>query len=371
MILATRTINPLHFEDLEPKRFEDLVRNIIYDFKNWRQLEPCGRSGNDGGFDIRGWEITGSQEDIVEEDEDLKDSFFNDNIWLIQCKREKQITPKKLVGYVEEILKKNKNAIFGIIFVAACNFSEAARKKFLAICREHQVQGFHLLGKAELEDLLFQPKNDRLLFAYFGISLIIRRRTLKTKINAKLAIKKKAKNFLIENNEVLLRDPNASDYPYSNNDLSYERKWKIYQYRGHHDSGGLIFLIGEYFAYFNKETKEWDYLEGYKDRKVSYCDPWDKVYGQEHAQKREPYVELWLQQEESTKAYLEILGFIPYENIIAIDEIGDDSARMPHIYVEFKKENKPFKYCFGRLNTLNSQFHCPKEDKRVNFFKPL
>jgi len=44
----TRTTGPLHFEDLEPHRFEDLVRRLIYDFRPWRQLEAAGRSGGDG-----------------------------------------------------------------------------------------------------------------------------------------------------------------------------------------------------------------------------------------------------------------------------------------------------------------------------------
>ena len=35
----SKTINPLHFEDLEPHRFEDLVRQLIYDFKNWQSIE--------------------------------------------------------------------------------------------------------------------------------------------------------------------------------------------------------------------------------------------------------------------------------------------------------------------------------------------
>jgi hypothetical protein len=35
----TRVTSPLHFEDLEPHRFEDLVRRLIYDFRPWRYLE--------------------------------------------------------------------------------------------------------------------------------------------------------------------------------------------------------------------------------------------------------------------------------------------------------------------------------------------
>lgn len=33
MTTPTKTIGPLHFEDLEPKRFEDLVRQLAYDFR--------------------------------------------------------------------------------------------------------------------------------------------------------------------------------------------------------------------------------------------------------------------------------------------------------------------------------------------------
>jgi hypothetical protein len=52
----SRTIGPLHFEDLEPHRFEDLVLRLIYDFRPWRELQATGRSGSDDGFDARGIE---------------------------------------------------------------------------------------------------------------------------------------------------------------------------------------------------------------------------------------------------------------------------------------------------------------------------
>ncbi len=40
---TTRTLNPLHFEDLEPHRFEDMVRQLAYDFRPWRSIEATGR----------------------------------------------------------------------------------------------------------------------------------------------------------------------------------------------------------------------------------------------------------------------------------------------------------------------------------------
>ena len=39
MVTTTRTIGPLHLEDLEPHRFEDLIRQLLYDFRPWNRLE--------------------------------------------------------------------------------------------------------------------------------------------------------------------------------------------------------------------------------------------------------------------------------------------------------------------------------------------
>jgi hypothetical protein len=48
---VTKTLGPLHFEDLELKRFEE-VRELIYEFKDWQRIEATGRSGFDDGFNI-------------------------------------------------------------------------------------------------------------------------------------------------------------------------------------------------------------------------------------------------------------------------------------------------------------------------------
>ena len=49
----TRTVGPIHFEDLDPHRFEDLVRQLAYDFRPWKSIESTGRGGADDGFDVR------------------------------------------------------------------------------------------------------------------------------------------------------------------------------------------------------------------------------------------------------------------------------------------------------------------------------
>ncbi len=195
--MITKTLNPIHFEDIEPHRFEDLVRQLLYDFKNWKSLEPTGRLGSDEGIDIRGIELSASPSEQEENDEDeenentVKDVLPTENLWVIQCKREKRIGPTKIKSIISKSLSSLDSPPFGFMLVAACDFSKKTRDEFRRQMLELGVQEFHVWGKADIEDLLFMPKNDHILFAYFGISIQIRRRSIKSKVRSRLAIKKK------------------------------------------------------------------------------------------------------------------------------------------------------------------------------------
>lgn len=39
MSKITKTLGPIHFEDFEPHRFEDLARQLIYDFRDQKIKE--------------------------------------------------------------------------------------------------------------------------------------------------------------------------------------------------------------------------------------------------------------------------------------------------------------------------------------------
>ena len=99
-IKTTKTLNPLHFEDLEPHRFEDLIRRLLYSFREWSDFEPTGRSGSDEGFDIRAWEKTEAVTNIEEGEEGERLSAGN--LWQIQSKREKSITPVKMRAIIRD-----------------------------------------------------------------------------------------------------------------------------------------------------------------------------------------------------------------------------------------------------------------------------
>ena len=55
--MVTRTINQIHFEDLDPIRFEEMILAIVYRWRSWATLDHLGKKGSDNGIDIRATEI--------------------------------------------------------------------------------------------------------------------------------------------------------------------------------------------------------------------------------------------------------------------------------------------------------------------------
>jgi hypothetical protein len=128
MAQATRGFHPLHFKDLDPHRFEDLVRQLAYEFRPWRKLEATGRSGADAGFDARGWEIINAENEAPARDDEQADDeapTSPDRLWLIQRKREKSIGPTKLVGYLNDIPAEEAKQLYGGGNYGGSNFSRA------------------------------------------------------------------------------------------------------------------------------------------------------------------------------------------------------------------------------------------------------
>jgi len=361
-LATTRTIGPLHLEDLEPHRFEDLIRQLIYDFRNWRRLEATGRSGSDDGFDARGTEMITPVETAVESSDDDDEASVSDagedRVWLVQCKREKSITPKKLIGYLDDVPEEERAGIFGIIFAAACDFSKTARDAFRAKVLELGFEEAHLWGKGEIEDMLFQPKNDHLLFAYFGVSLQLRRRSLKTEVRGRLAMKRRALRHLQTYQPVLIRDATDDRYPYLDPDKLKPRedrgRWHVLTYKVSF-SDGLHFVCSRHFAFLGEDGEKWDYAECINDGPVhSHENPWRERDDDEDSEARSAAVAIWDTLPEEAKAWYEVLAVLPFENIIDVDEKGDEFVENPHIYTtEFATKRGPFCYFRFSLETVS------------------
>ncbi len=381
---TTRTIGPLHFEDLDPKRFEDLVRQLTYEFKPWRRLEATGRSGSDDGFDARGYEMvtkdgqtagSADEGETVEEQMTL-DEGINDRLWLIQCKRERAIGPKALVKYMDDTVLGPDEKLHGLVFASACDFSKKARDDFSKKCREMELEEWHLWGKAELEDRLFRPENDHLLFAYFGFSLTIRRRSQRADLRARLVMKRKANRMLKDRSHtsLLLRSPDATEYPDPGVIADFKKNplWMVWPYRGmSHD--GLKFCVQRYFAYLADDGKSWDAAMGVNDARCpAHEDPW---LGKDRCdEKRQTIYEFWNQIPEANKAWFEVLGLVPFEDILDIDDLGDEYVQAPHVYAPFTSGRRgPFKGFIAEVETigqLSRRSFYPQEmtDSRVEYF---
>jgi hypothetical protein len=360
----SKTLNPLHFEDLEPHRFEDLVRQVIYDFRNWNLLEPTGRLGADDGYDARGFEIIseeskGNDERTDEEDDDDGElTSSQERLWQIQCKREKSISPSKISRYIQEMIPKGNAVPYGLIFAAPTDFSKKSRDVFREQLRKKGVSEFYLWGKGDLEDMLYQPKNDHLLYAYFGISLQIQRRSQKSKLRGFLAIKRKTIRHLgpidfSSRKEILVRDIEDGHYPYSAGVPSFKKHpaWKKYFFVGHeHD--GIQILLRRFFAYRDVEyepdgvpkLKAWDFTEKANFKPEDHWNDDPKAPDNHYR-----VYDFWHKLDEKKQAYFQVIDLIKYENIVDIDPEGDVHAKCPHVYV--RKVNSS-SFCDGSWQKL-------------------
>jgi Restriction endonuclease len=373
---VTRTYGPIHFEDLDPHRFEDLVRELIYDYKDWQSIEATGRSGSDDGFDIRAYEKVINNSD-TEEDEDAPDKVhpMEGNLWMIQGKREKEIGPKKVKSIVAEINEEDPPD--GYILAASANFSKESYDVFREELRKKGVMEFYLWGKAELEDMLHLPKNDRILFTFFGISLISKRRSRATEVRSTINIKNKLYRALGEghsfNQSILIRDLKDTHYPYESEykDFKKRPRWKEYIAFGYHPLGVRVHGR-EYFAYIDTEKKESDFTKEVDliSRQVEDGD--DR---QKRIEIRENVEGVWGFFPRANQGYFFIDGLVEYADIAVVDDKGDVLYKFPHIYVDFVGDRGPFAWFINTLEIGEKTIRLTEDYKRIkvfpdNFSKP-
>jgi len=379
---TTRTLNPLHFEDFEPHRFEDMVRQLAYDFRPWKSIEATGRLGADEGMDVRAVEGPG---EIERADEDENDDIVQEptpvRLWIIQCKREKAIGPAKVRQILKDSLPAGSAVPYGFILAAACDFSKKARDVFHQELRGRSVQEGHLWGKAELEDMLFSPKYDHLLFAYFNISLQIRRRSLRAELHSRFAIKRKLIKIFggVDRKlfkTVLLRNAREERYPYWKEvpDFQTRPAWLYATCIGHDPPDHLSFIVQGFFAYVDDEHQKWDALFGYNHEKVRVIRSYLPDESEQEKQKGDEYIRYWNDRvpEENRANFLDI-RLISYDRILVVDEFGDRYNEGPHLLVEFTPESGPFEPNLRspdvEYGDLPFRRHLrPTEENRISFF---
>lgn len=356
----TKTLNPLPFGDLEPHRFEDLVRQLAYDLRRWKALEATGRGGSDSGMDIRGVELVPVDEE--EWDEESEECFL-ERLWIFQCKREKTLAPKRIRKIVAESLASQQSAPHGFVLAAACDISKEARDAFREEMVARGIEEFFVWAKGELEDLLFQSKNDRLLFAYFGIALQPKRRNLSTVLRAEVAKKKQLTALIGEEQRdgklVLLRDPTDDRYPYEPKDDQPPARWLLCRALTLRKPGHLIVLQHEHLAAISDDGKKWDAIFDFDtmlyraENELRNVHAWN--LGDYDHNDRSPY-DFWNEYiAESRRAYLKISRAVPLDRILVLDPLGDGFFPIPHVLVDFVEKTGPFNAeKYPRLESINN-----------------
>jgi hypothetical protein len=340
----------LPFGDLEPHRFEDLVRQLAYDLRRWKLLEATGHGGSDRGMDIRAVELVPLSDEVPGEDQEADETFL-ERQWIFQCKREKSLPPKKIRKLVKESLAFSASPPYGFVLAAACDISREARDVFREEMVSRGIEEFFIWAKSELEDLLFQPKNDRLLFAYFGLALQPKRRAFVATLRSEIT-KKKQLTALIGEEEhrdgklVLLRDPSDERYPYEPKSGQPPARWLLCRALTLRKPGNLVVLEHEYLAAVSTDGKHWDAILDYDtmlhmaEGELQSAHAWnreDSSYSD-----RSPY-DFWNEYfDESQRALLKVRRAVPLDRVLALDPLGDGFFPVPHILIEFVDKTGPF-----------------------------
>lgn len=353
---TTRTLNPLPFQDLEPRRFEDLVRQLAYDHRRWRSIEATGRSGSDEGIDIRAEEAAPTSENDADDQSEDQDGVpppvpvSQNRLWIFQCKRERALGAKRVREIVEESLVSLDQPPHGFVLAVACDVSKKTRDAFREDMVRRGISEFMLWAKSELEDQLFQPRNDHLLFAYFGLSLATQRRTIAAALRREIALRRQLTALLADHEHrgriVLLRDPTDDRYPHNPEKGEPARRWRAVRLIGLKSPGVLTVLAAEHYAALTPDHQRWDALLGHDlesigvENELRSLQAWSG--GDEAPHDREPH-DFWSEYiPEGDRAFLKIFRFVSLNGVVAIDPIGDGYFPVPQIFVEFQPKFGPF-----------------------------
>jgi hypothetical protein len=152
----TRTYAPIHFEDLDPHRFEDMIHQLVYDFRDWQSIEATGRSGDDAGFDVRAYEKARPVEPLDDDDPAETTHPMSGPLWMIQGKREKTLSPSDIRKILADV--NADEPPYAYILAASTVFSKRSYDAFRDELRKKGVMEFYLWGRSELEDMLHLPK---------------------------------------------------------------------------------------------------------------------------------------------------------------------------------------------------------------------
>jgi hypothetical protein len=301
---VTRTTNKLHFEDLDPLRFENLVLDLLCSWRRWKRINSVGQASSDSGVDIIGREGDGTQE--IE--------------WHVQCKRHKRLSISEIDKALSK-LEKNFARHESLILATACNVSKRMVDHVVKRATSIGYATVLVWDRSFLETMLFQG-NNRILRKYFGVdeSGDPEEDRIRSKIKLKSFLREKliapfdpSKPLIgthrFNYSDIILRALNEKDGSFTQDEFGYRNQFGWYSQKRaepfHMHEDGLSLVTGIRQIYYNDHSWSLTWKEGLSSQ---------------------------------TKA-MEI-GELDYENIVQIDLDTDDCR--PVIYCNFEGRLGPF-----------------------------
>jgi hypothetical protein len=128
--------------------------------------------------------------------------------------------------------------------------------------------------------------------------------------------------------------------------------------------------------FFDDDGEQWDYAETMNDAESAFReDPWRERDHKIEFDERSAPMEIWSAMPKQNQAWFAVFLVLPFENIVDIDEKGDDWCEKPLIYTsEFLTPMDPLRsYTTSSLETIETfSSRSARADKatRVEKFPP-
>lgn len=150
---------------------------------------------------------------------------------------------------------------------------------------------------------------------------------------------------------MLLRDPEDERYPYLGKEARENYRWCVTMFVGN-ETGHIKINWRRFYAFLNPDEIHWDCGNIQNDsRLVDFEDVWlTRNERDERRRLNHEIHEFWYNEiPEDQRATFNVLGFFRYEEILEVDEKGDNVAPFPHLYVPFKEGKPAFSLLAGEL----------------------
>jgi hypothetical protein len=322
---------PLPLESLGAKRFGDLVRQLAYGFRTWKSLEP-----EMDPADLAAVEVIG----------DGIESTTLERSWRIRARAQKSVTPKAIRQLVRDTVPDPARAPHGLVVATTANVSRVSIEAFHDEAAKVRLREAHLWSRPRIEELLLRPENDAVLFAYFGLSLRLRRRSRLEELRHLVSIKERLVAAFgepglpkdIGHHDVVLRSTYDQAFPAPPPETGTRRSWQFARtFSLLHDRLGVEL---EDWIGVRRADGTWDIDEATafareNPRGLVNDDPAGERRSRERAllERASP---------ETERVRVIGVGWIPLDRIVLLDRVGTPGDPAAHVFCDFGSENGPF-----------------------------